>query len=75
VGQAQLLHAAGVPAEDALAAASWAARTYLGPPGIEHAAPADPAIYASDPRTGLETLHDPELIVLAGRVIPATHRS
>jgi len=28
-------------------------------------------VYASDPRTDLETLHHPELIVLDGRVIQA----
>ena len=70
-GQARLLHAAGVPAEDALAATSWDARAFLGLPGIQAGAPADFVVYASDPRTDLETLHHPELIVLDGRVIPA----
>jgi imidazolonepropionase-like amidohydrolase len=59
-------------AEQALAAASWDARAYLGLPGIEPGAPADFVVYASDPRNDLETLHHPELIVLNGRAIPDT---
>jgi imidazolonepropionase-like amidohydrolase len=73
VQQAQLLRAAGVAADQALAAASWDARAYLGLPGIQSGHPADFVVYASDPRADLGALHHPELIVLDGRVIPASH--
>ena len=43
------LHAAGVP--DALGAASWAARAWLGRPAVELGAPADLVVYRDDPRT------------------------
>jgi imidazolonepropionase-like amidohydrolase len=75
VQQVQQIHAAGIPAEQSLATASWEARAYLGLPGIQSGLPADFVVYANDPRTDLDTLHHPELIVLDGRVIPPIHRS
>ncbi|MCW2696980.1 MAG: Amidohydrolase [Modestobacter sp.] len=63
------LHAAGLPAEAALAAGSWAARTWLGLPGIEEGAPADLVVYATDPRADLDTLQRPQRTVLRGRVV------
>jgi imidazolonepropionase-like amidohydrolase len=75
VQQIQLIHSAGVSAEQAIAAASWDARAYLGLPGIQSGLPADFIVYAIDPRAELETLHHPDLIVLAGRVIPALYSS
>jgi imidazolonepropionase-like amidohydrolase len=75
IEQIHLMSAAGMPTEQALAAASWDARAYLGLPGIEPAAPADFVVYASDPRADLETLRHPELIVLDGQVIAAIQRS
>jgi imidazolonepropionase-like amidohydrolase len=70
VQQIHLLRAAGIPAEQALAAASWDARAYLGLPGGEPGAPADFVVYHDDPRTHYETLNHPTLIILDGRVIP-----
>jgi imidazolonepropionase-like amidohydrolase len=61
------LHAAGVPAGDALAAGSWAARGWLGLPGIEEGAPADLVVYPADPRADLAVLAHPRCIVLRGR--------
>ncbi|MGI8799480.1 MAG: amidohydrolase family protein [Pseudonocardia sp.] len=63
------LHAAGMPAADALGAASWAARDWLGRPGLRAGAPASLIVYAADPRADLGTLHAPELIVLRGRPV------
>ncbi|MGR7023424.1 amidohydrolase family protein [Geodermatophilus sp. URMC 62] len=60
---------AGIPAEAALAAASWAAREWLGLPGIEEGAPADVVVYDADPRADLATLTRPVLTVLRGRVV------
>jgi imidazolonepropionase-like amidohydrolase len=67
--EVRALHAAGLPAEAALAAASWSARTWLGLPGIEEGAPADLVVYDADPRADLDTLARPVLTVLRGRVV------
>ncbi len=40
-----LLRDAGLPAAAALAAGSWAARTWLGLPGLEEGAPADLVVF------------------------------
>ncbi|CAN5246008.1 amidohydrolase family protein [soil metagenome] len=63
------LHEAGLPAEDALGAASWRARSWLGRPGVEEGAPADLCVYAADPRIDLDTLAEPTRIVLRGVVV------
>jgi imidazolonepropionase-like amidohydrolase len=63
------LHAAGLPAEAALAAASWAARAWLGLPCIEEGAPADVVVYGADPRTDLDALRRPQRMLLRGVVI------
>jgi imidazolonepropionase-like amidohydrolase len=65
------LHRAGMPAADALGAASWAARTWLGRAGLEPGARADLVVYRSDPRADLSVLHEPALIMLRGRPVPA----
>jgi imidazolonepropionase-like amidohydrolase len=63
------LHGAGLPAEAALAAGSWAARSWLGLPCIEEGAPADLVVYDDDPRRDLEVLMRPQRMVLRGRVV------
>ena len=63
------LAAAGVPAHDALAAGSWAARAYLGLPGLAEGAPADAVVYDSDPRADLGQLDHPRAVILRGRPI------
>jgi imidazolonepropionase-like amidohydrolase len=63
------LHAAGLPAEAALAAGSWAARDWLGLPCIEEGALADLVVYGTDPRADLESLQRPQRMVLRGRVV------
>ena len=67
--EVRALHAAGLPAEAALAAASWAARSWLGLPCIEEGAPADVVIYDADPREDLDVLARPQRMVLRGRVV------
>lgn len=74
VDEVEALHAAGMPAADALAAASWAARVWLGRPGLEPGAPADLLGYPADPRTDLSVLRAPSLVVLRGRVITPVDR-
>ena len=68
VDEIEALHGAGMSREDALASASWAARDWLGHPGIVDGAPADLLVYASDPRDDLGVLRHPEHIVLGGVV-------
>jgi imidazolonepropionase-like amidohydrolase len=63
------LHEAGLPAEAALAAGSWAARTWLGYAGLEEGAPADFVIYDRDPRAEPGVLRSPVRIVLRGRIL------
>ncbi len=67
--EVRALHEAGLPAEAALAAASWSARTWLGLGGIEEGAPADVVVYDTDPRADLDTLQRPQRMVLRGRVV------
>jgi imidazolonepropionase-like amidohydrolase len=69
VAEIRALHEAGLPAEAALAAGSWAARDFLGLPGLVEGAPADLVVYADDPRADLATLADPVRMVLRGRVV------
>jgi imidazolonepropionase-like amidohydrolase len=63
------LHAAGLPAEAALAAGSWSARAYLGLPGLTEGAPADLVVYPDDPRRDLRTLDHPSRVILRGNVV------
>lgn len=58
----------GLSATEALGAACWAARRWLGAPGLEHGASADLLCFAEDPRTGPEVLRSPDLVMLRGRV-------
>jgi imidazolonepropionase-like amidohydrolase len=59
----------GLPAEVALGAASWAARDWLGRPGLAPGDPADLVVYAEDPRADLRALAHPHLVMLRGRVV------
>ncbi|WP_127497270.1 amidohydrolase family protein [Actinoplanes solisilvae] len=64
-----ILHEAGLPAEDILAAASWRARDWLGFPGLVEGGLADLVVYEADPRADLRVVRAPSRIVLKGRVI------
>jgi imidazolonepropionase-like amidohydrolase len=68
IDEIRALAEAGMPAEQAIGAASWAARAYLGVPGLAEGAPADVVVYAGDPRTDLSQLATPRAVVLRGRV-------
>ncbi|GDY30621.1 amidohydrolase family protein [Gandjariella thermophila] len=63
------LHRVGLPAEAAIGAASWAAREWLGWPGLVEGAPADVVACAEDPRTDLDALRRPTRILLRGAVV------
>jgi imidazolonepropionase-like amidohydrolase len=60
---------AGLPALDALSAATWSARAWLGRPGLTEGAPADLVVYPSDPRADVRVLAAPSRVVLRGRVV------
>jgi imidazolonepropionase-like amidohydrolase len=66
VDEVRALAAAGVRPHEALAAASWKAREYLGLPGLEPEAPADAVVYATDPRQDLNQLANPLAVILRG---------
>ncbi|MCH0539580.1 amidohydrolase family protein [Streptomyces sp. MUM 203J] len=63
------LVAAGIPPVAALSATSWAARTWLGRPGLEEGAPADLVVYEDDPRADVRVLAAPRRVIVNGRVI------
>lgn len=60
----------GIPAEYALGAASWRARSWLGYNGtLAEGAPADFVVYPRDPLADLTVLREPSCIVLRGAVV------
>ena len=65
--EVQALHRAGLSTTDALGAASWRAREWLGHAArLEHGAPADFVVLTEDPRTDLRALEHPAVVVLRG---------
>ncbi|GAB7107514.1 amidohydrolase family protein [Streptomyces phaeofaciens JCM 4814] len=60
---------AGIPPRDALAAATWAARAWLGRPGLDEGAPADLVVYDTDPRADVRVLAAPRRVVVNGQVM------
>ena len=60
------LRAAGFSALDALRAATWDARPWLGRSGLEQGAQADLVVYAADPLADLNVLKHPSAVVLRG---------
>ncbi|MET9443264.1 amidohydrolase family protein [Streptomyces sp. NPDC006610] len=60
---------AGIPPEAAVSATTWAARRWLGRPGLDEGAPADLVVYEADPRADVRVLAAPRRIVLNGRVV------
>lgn len=61
------LQTVGLSPTDALGAACWDARAWLGRPALEHGASADLLCYAEDPRIP-GVLDNPDLVLLRGRV-------
>ncbi len=57
----------GMTPTEALGAACWTARDWLGRPGLTHGAPADLVCYSNDPRDA-GVLSHPDLVVLRGKV-------
>ena len=67
-GEIRALAGAGVPAQAAIGAGSWAARSYLGIAGLAEGAPADAVVYDADPRRDLGQLTAPRAVILRGKV-------
>lgn len=68
IDEIRALADAGVPAQLAIGAGSWAARSYLGIAGLGEGAPADAVVYDADPRRDLGQLAAPRAVVLRGRI-------
>lgn len=65
--EVRALVAAGVSAHEAIAAASWKARSYLGLPGLTEGAPADAVVFDTDPRSDLSQLIKPQAVIVRGK--------
>ncbi|MGO4258303.1 amidohydrolase family protein [Marmoricola sp. RAF53] len=71
-GEVQGMADLGITAFDALGAASWRAREWLGwNATLAEGAPADFVVYPRDPLADLSVLREPTCIVLRGRVVRA----
>jgi len=64
----------GMSPTEALGAACWSAREWLGRPGIEHGASADLVCYKDDPRRGAGVVNNPDLVILRGLPHERAHR-
>ena len=62
----EALKGIGMSPTDALGAACWDARAWLGRPTLAHGAPADLVCFTEDPRVG--GADHPDLVILRGRV-------
>ena len=60
---------AGLSTVEALTAATWGARSWLGKPGLDEGESADLVVYRVDPRADIAVLAAPEHVVLRGRVV------
>jgi imidazolonepropionase-like amidohydrolase len=69
-GEVLALHDLGLGATEALAAASWRARAWLGwNATLAEGAPADFVVYPRDPVKDLQVLREPSCVVLRGAVV------
>jgi imidazolonepropionase-like amidohydrolase len=60
---------AGMSTLEVIAAGTWAAREWLGRPGLVEGADADLVVYGADPREDVTVIADPKGVVLRGRVV------
>lgn len=63
------LVAAGIPAGEVVAAASWRSRAYLGFGELGEGSAADLVVYAADPRMDIAALRSPRAVILGGRLV------
>ena len=60
---------AGMTNVEAISAATWGAREWLGRPGLDEGESADFVVYQSDPREDVGVLAAPQQVVLRGRQV------
>ena len=65
--EVEALKGIGMSPTEAVGAACWDARRWLGRPGLDHGASADLLCYSQDPRSGPAVLNRPDLVILRGR--------
>src|SRR5690606_19904500 len=65
--EVEALTRAGLSTLEALDAATWGARAWLGRPGIAEGESADLVVYQEDPRQDVRALAAPHRIILRGR--------
>jgi imidazolonepropionase-like amidohydrolase len=65
--EVEALKGIGMSPTEALGAACWDARRWLGRPGLDHGASADLLCYSEDPRSDPAVLNRPDLVVLRGK--------
>lgn len=70
VDEVELLTAVGLTHAEALDAATWAARAWLGRPALEEGDPADLLVLEADPRSDVTALRGVVARVLRGAVAP-----
>ncbi|MGC5584039.1 amidohydrolase family protein [Ornithinimicrobium sp. W1665] len=68
--EVEALTRAGFGPLEALGAATWEARRWLGRPGLTEGESADLVVYQEDPRQDVRALARPHRVVLRGRVQP-----
>jgi imidazolonepropionase-like amidohydrolase len=68
-GEVEALVRIGMPPHDALGAASWRAREWLGADGLEEGASADFVVYDRNPVDDLSVLRTPTAVVLRGQQV------
>lgn len=68
--EVEALTSAGFSALEAIDAATWAARRWLGRAGIVEGESADLVVYAHDPRLDVRALTCPAAVILRGRLMP-----
>lgn len=64
--EVEALTRTGMSNVEAIGAATWAAREWLGRPGIVEGESADLVVYRDDPREDLRTMADPHKVILRG---------
>jgi imidazolonepropionase-like amidohydrolase len=69
--EVEALQGIGMSPTEALGAACWDARRWLGRPVLDHGASADLLCYAEDPRRGPDVLNRPDLVILRGGMFGA----
>ncbi len=66
--EVEALKGIGMTPTEALGAACWDARNWLGRPALVDGAPADLLCFTDDPRTGPQVLSRPDRVILRGRI-------